>query len=84
MNITRYDNYEFETFYGDVFGNNYDEYVYPNPIEISNYSFEDDSYYGWNYVMLISHSPKNQSASPLFLLVSGRIRISDATSAAAK
>lgn len=48
MNITRYDNYEFETFYGDVFGNNYDEYVYPNPIEISYYSYEDDSCYGWN------------------------------------
>lgn len=48
MNITRYDNYEFETFYGDVYGNNYDEYVYPDPIEISYYSYEDDSCYAWN------------------------------------
>ena len=48
MNITRYDNYEFETFYGDVYGNNYDEYVYPNPIEINYYSYEEDRCYGWN------------------------------------
>lgn len=48
MNITRYDNYEFETFYGDVYGNNYDEYVYPNPIEINYYNYEEDRCYGWN------------------------------------
>ena len=47
MNITRYDNYEFETFYGDVYGNNYDEYVYPDPIEISYYGYGDDSCYAW-------------------------------------
>ena len=48
MNITRYDNYEFETFYGDVYGNNYDEYVYPDPIESNYYSYEEDRCYGWN------------------------------------
>ena len=51
MNITRYDSYEFETFYGDVFGNNYDEYTYYCPKETSYDTYisqDDDGYYYWS------------------------------------
>ena len=48
MNITRYDNYEFETFYGDVYGNNYDEltYVCPKELGISTYTGHNND---WNF-----------------------------------
>ena len=48
MNITRYDDYDFETFYGDVYGNNYDELSYSSPKElgIDTYSSQDSD---WNY-----------------------------------